>query len=300
MNPSAIVKVSKLDDGTVHEVFLEEGRYRCETFYKPTTEPINPYPNSQTCLGDLGPLPPQEPTLHPRQATYSRQNGLRLMMIIIFVLQYLALILVVLWPVNPYFVKFPRIRHESQMVPSRVLYLNPVKVYVGCYDTFFCMYYNSMPVIKTSNVTFYPNFTDDSGNSVNYMAALSTAFNIIHNKSCSNYQFLSTQPNTTHLFNSSRHWNDTEEVLSHGLFLWKYNCHPEALELTKVIFPFGRFGLNLSSLLPPPQPSSCSVDWTAIKKENYTSRPGPQSSNCPSSSDLDYLDFVDGIEFLNQ
>lgn len=294
MAEPVLLKVARLDDGTVHEVVLEEGRYRAETFYSPTTEPINPQP----CLGDLGPIPLQETmTLDPLEGA-TKQNIFRLIMTVIFGIQYIGLVAIILWPVSPYFVTVPKIKPENQLVPSRVLYLNPSKLQSACYDKFFCSNYDSMPIITTPHATFFPNFTDGSGRPVDYIAALYSAFNIMHNSSCSNYQFVTNQ----HLaapHNSSKHWNATKIVVAHGLFLWKYDCHPEALELVRTIFPHARFGLDVSTYLPRAQPSPCLGTWETIKTQTYAPKFPDIGSNCTTLDDSDYLDdVVDEINFL--
>lgn len=294
-----ILKVSKLSDGTVHQVFLDEDNRRAETFYYPASEAMEMYPMEPPCVTDLMEPLKQPPSTfeNPLKFGCSRQNMVRLAFFVLFFMQYCALVLTFVWPMNPYLLTYYRIKRDGDLLPIRITYAKPSSHLYDCYDKFFCKEYDLLPAIQTPVGTVFPNFTTDQRQPADYLKALSSAYSILMNSSCQDYTFVT---NRHHSFKGSQNefFSITTLSMSYALFLYERKCHPEALQISVNVYQFEQYGIDIAELLPKPEAGPCYLDWEKIVHKSYTPKHPERYSNCKSVNESEYWEAVDYVSFV--
>lgn len=283
--PVELIRVSKLDDGTVHSVYVGAGGVT-EAFYQPGRESSSRQSLDRPSCWDHE---------DHRAGCCDGLNWFRLVMVVFHFVLYFGTLVFFIVALNPYFLNVPKIRPSGGLVPNRIVPVNPAAVQLGCYDHFFCEEYDGLPTIVWSNIEVYPNFTNNKGEAADYGKVLAVAFGVIVNESCFNFN-VTTLLGKVEFGRNSTLLEETRHRIRNALFLLKYNCHPEALQATMAFFHPERYGVDLKSYLPKEIPLPCDA-ITGNLSSPYKRRHPEVYSTCRASNFSDYWDEVDRLVF---
>lgn len=175
----------------------------------------------------------------------------------------LLLVAYVSWIVNPFWIEkilSAKISSDSSQIPRR-----PLDQRLGCQGENFCWSYNP-PTIRTPAGTFFPNFTSDSGLTVNYTGALVRALSIMANENCSEYRVVAPSgKSVSGAERTSPSFDVTRYSMQWAILMLTYECHPEISLVLSTPNLFGHWGqIDYKTLLPSPAPGPCVLNWTDL------------------------------------
>lgn len=173
------------------------------------------------------------------------------------------LVIYVAWAVNPFVIALlPKTKGHGPSYQDQVprFVLEEVE---GCDSALFCEYYVS-PTIRTSAGSFYPNFTNDAGLTVDYYKVLLEALSILSNQSCGDYKYIARNGRDQR-GRAAAGLEDAIENMRLVALELEFGCHPELLQEAAFKFVRRQYGVfNLTSVLPRPQPGPCERNWTEL------------------------------------
>lgn len=253
-----ILTVQRLDDGVIYQRALQDGM-RAETYYKPIAgEPVEleTFLESRPSSDAETETPPS-----PGKTRVTQKLGF-----ILFAL-FFHLLLFLVWAVivDPFFVaKIPQLAPGSQsardQLPRDVIWEK-----LGCERGPFCQHY-SAPVIITPAGTFYPNFTRDDGEPIDFLAVLSGALGVMANESCSgDFKLTLFEGKKVPVDYGAEFLHTVTWYMEKSKMLLSHNCHPEISYMLDSGYRYKRFGEDrVLSLWKSPPPGPCGVNWTDL------------------------------------
>lgn len=293
-----LLKVARFEDGVVQQTTIEEDGALAETYFKRRgsdtiefeMESINSTPRNSTpircCDSD-------------DQSTHVTETGIRVeskvMVFVVSLLINVLLICYLAWIVNPFWIDeiFPyQTLGDPSQIPRQFLDIRH-----GCQADSFCWAYQP-PIIRTPVGTIYPNFTTDTGLTVNYTGAMTRALSIMANESCTGYQVVSLTGNIiSGSDRGSPNFDATRYSMQWAVLMLSHECHPEISLALSTPNMFRHWGL-IGSILPSPTPGPCVQNWTDIHSTAITrTRKTTMCSGRLSYSDVTLVDSGDFIIF---
>ncbi|AAX58063.1 ORF27 [Ovine gammaherpesvirus 2] len=264
-----IQRLIKHDDGTVQEVSITKEGWIKESYYKPQAGKAKQPPDAESSPYGSGVLP-------QRDIFYKQASWPQLIFYLTFWGSYLALLITLAVPLSPY-----RIQRSFQLIMgpnSYPIHCNrapPTEYVRRCFTTFFCNSNIDMPVIKSPNMTFYPNFTSEYGTPADYSTALFWATSYLNNPACTNFTVMFSD-NTTNSQNDTINSLVARDHMLEGIFILKHNCHPEAVSLSKS--RCGAYRWKFVDLYDTSQldNSTCNFNWTQLNISAVNIVKGPE------------------------
>lgn len=292
-----LLKVARFEDGVVQQTMIEEDGAVSETFFKRRESSVEEF--------EMGSIDLTSHHTVNRNCVSTQCNGSstgvrvesKVMVFLISLLIDIILTCYLAWIVNPFWIDeifpYPALGDPSQ-VPRQFL-----DVRQGCQADSFCWAYHP-PFIRTPVGTFYPNFTTDSGRTVNYTDAMVRALSIMANESCIDYRVISLTDGT--IVGSERaspNFDATRYSMQWAVLMLSHECHPEISLALSTPNMFRRWGLtDYRTFLPSPAPGPCVLNWTDLYSTSIErTRKTTVCSGRLSYSDVASVDSGDYIVF---